>query len=145
MRAQIWRALVHSQRTGDLYIGAAAAGLVAYVGLTWNEAQAANAEKEKRALWRDLDKLRRDQERELKERKLNFTEVPALYAAKVGTLVGGNVGFDGPQALPDVALGESVDVLEENCGPEKAYHRCRSTNGEGLYLAAYLVREPQRS
>ena len=51
-------------------------------------------------------------------------------------------GFDGPDALADVVVGQKVWVLEADCGPDQGYHRCRNQSGEGLYPRAFITREP---
>ena len=46
--------------------------------------------------------------------------------------------FDGPLALRDAAVGQAVQVLESDVGPDQGYHDVRNEFGEGLYPKAYI-------
>mmetsp|Transcript_21499 Transcript_21499/g.69202 ORF Transcript_21499/g.69202 Transcript_21499/m.69202 type:complete len:137 (+) Transcript_21499:62-472(+) len=126
----LWRLLRLSHDRGDLYLGLSAVGFATYVGLAYREAQG-------RDLRLEMDLLRRDQERALREARPSFSDARPLYGATVARGVG-PAGFDGPVALPRVSVGQRVAVLEESVGPDGAYSRCRNDFGEGLYLAAFL-------
>lgn len=53
-------------------------------------------------------------------------EAPALFSCRVmADPSKGSVGFDGPVALPNIRVGEVLDVIEANIGPSKSYHYCR--------------------
>ena len=49
-----------------------------------------------------------------------------------------SAAFDGPLALERAAVGQAVQVLEADCGPDAGYHECRNEFGEGLYPKAYV-------
>ena len=51
---------------------------------------------------------------------------PSLFSCRVmADPSKGSVGFDGPAALPNIRVGEVLDVIEANVGPAKSYHYCR--------------------
>lgn len=137
------RVLRRAHESGNLYFGLAAVGSLTYAALTLREDRDVAA---KTTILHEVQNLRRDQERTLRDKKAQatFSGTEPLYAMRVARRVAPVVGFDGPAALPQVALGQRVLILEEHCGPDHAYHQCRNDFGEGLYLAAYLVKDEPR-
>lgn len=68
--------------------------------------------------------------------------LPAIFKCKV---VHTEVSLDGTKMLRGVGAGDVVDVLEENVGPNKAYHVCRNPASDrpgsvGWYPIQYLER-----
>lgn len=140
------RRLIQLHENGTLYFGLAGFGAVTYAALTLREQHLAAEARIKQELIMEIQKLRQDQDRVLKERhaKATFSDAVPLFAAQVTRRVHPSVGFDGPLALYNVHVGDTVQVIERDIGPESAYHMCRNDFGEGLYPKAYLARKPSQ-
>jgi len=85
------------------------------------------------------DKDTHDERQEEKEMKLNSK---TLYTCIIRRLP---KFFDGSQSLMNVHIGDHLEVLEENVGPDGNYHYCRvvSSSGGSQTIAA-SVREDNK-
>ena len=61
--------------------------------------------------------------------KAAVTDLPELWRArvKVAAETKGPWSFDGPMALRGVQVGDQVSIVAEKVGPDKSYHRARTT------------------
>ena len=131
--------------SGSLYIGVGALGL-AGCALWSARDRARDAEAAALAAVRsDVEALRRAEiaKKEERRRTVVFSDKQPRFRATVARRVHPNLHFDGPLALTEVTVGQTVHVLEEDTGPSEGYHLCRNDFGEGLYPKAFLVRVPE--
>ncbi|KAJ8604158.1 hypothetical protein CTAYLR_008581 [Chrysophaeum taylorii] len=139
----MWQRLVRWHRNGTLLFATGGIGLAACGALYLRDREYDRDTRYYQQLNIDLERLRQDQEKRLKERreKATFSDARPLFAATVERRVHPSVGFDGPVALTNVHVGDTVWIIEQDVGPESAYHMCRNDFGEGLYPKAYLLRK----
>ena len=127
--------------TGNLYIGLGSVGFVASGAMAygeWRDSQKLDAMREMRA---QILELKAAQDKQYAEKKAGakFSSAKPLYSATINRRVHAEIGFDGPLALARVKVGQAVEVLEADIGPEGGYHQCRNEFGEGLYPKAYVT------
>lgn len=132
-----------AHKSGSLYLVAGAGGALT---CGWLYVKQRERDEERRWLNHEIERLRRDQARIMREKRENatFSDAQPIFSATVQRRVHDSVGFDGPAALTDVHVGDTVHILAADVGPQEAYHMCRNDTGEGLYPKAYLVRLPSR-
>ena len=126
------RTLVTNWRNGNFLIGAGAVGIATSAAMAYDEYrrdQKAAALGEVRMA---LTQLGQEEKRNTQEalQKPKFTERKAQFSATIVRRVDTVAAFDGPLALTDVVVGQAVQVLEADCGPDKGYHDVRSEFGE---------------
>ena len=125
---------------GNLFFAIGALG-VAGGAMTFmaeqNEQQNAD---ELQSLRGDMNRLMAAQDHERQLRKDTLPTDPAKFQATVTRRVIGQWAFDGPIALTAVKVGDVVDVLETDTGPDKSYYRCRAESQAGLYPKHFLER-----
>lgn len=75
-----------------------------------------------------------------------YKDAPALYRA---TVTHEYKGMGGSHGLQNVQVGEVVEILQENVGPDRHYHLCRTTHGYyqqiGWYPVPYLQADEEAS
>mmetsp|Transcript_7738 Transcript_7738/g.24348 ORF Transcript_7738/g.24348 Transcript_7738/m.24348 type:complete len:168 (+) Transcript_7738:196-699(+) len=134
------RMLKNGHDSGSLYIGAGAVTL-AFGGLmALDEYRSEKRMEALHAIRFQIKELTREQEaaREARKNAAKFTERAPEWSATITRRVHASACFDGPLALRDAAVGQAVQVLESDVGPDQGYHDVRNEFGEGLYPKAYI-------
>jgi hypothetical protein len=140
MWARLGSTVRRSYDNGNLFFGIAAMSLAGGAATYWRD-QKQEAEASKLGALRfDMNSLASQQEEARNARAKALPTDPALFQARVMRRVIGTWAFDGPTALTVVGVGDVVDVLEEDTGPDKSYHRCRGKTQAGLYPKHFLER-----
>ena len=134
------RTLVTNWRNGNFLIGAGAVGIATSAAMAYDEYRRDQKAATLGEVRMALTQLGQEEKRHSQDalQKPKFSDRKPAFSATIVRRVDTVAAFDGPLALTDVVVGQAVQVLVADCGPDKGYHDVRSEFGEGLYPKAYI-------